>query len=175
MKAMLRAARPRTLELDSTAAMALAHAFYQRRRVALYGLAYTDADEAFELLLGPAGVGDSDPRLRAIAVRSLAVLGRPGSVQAVLARLDDGSAEVRWTAASVLGRLDNRAAVEPLRKRLGDAVAEVRKQAALALGYLGDRQAEADLERVANTDQSAKVREAAKFAVLLLGAAKLPD
>lgn len=170
LEALLRAARPRTLALDSTAAVALAQAFYLRRRAALYGLAYTGSDEAFEILLGPAGVGDSDPRLRAVAVRSLAVLERPGSVQAVLARLDDDSAEVRWTAAGVLGRLGDRAAVDPLRTGLGDGVAEVRKQAALALGYLGGRQAEADLERAANTDESAKVREAAKFALLLLKA-----
>ncbi len=171
LEVLLRAARPRTLALDSTAAMALSQAFYLRRRVALYGLAYTDADDAFALLLGPAGVGDSDPRLRAIAVRSLAVLERPGSVKAVLAQLDDDSAEVRWTAASVLGRLGDRAALDPLRAGLRDKVAEVRKQAALALGYLGGRQAEADLERAANTDESAKVREAAKFALLLLRAA----
>ncbi|RMD63298.1 MAG: hypothetical protein D6826_05345, partial [Alphaproteobacteria bacterium] len=166
--ALVQAARARPLARDSAAGLRLAQAIFERRRIALYGLGYTGAAEAFTVVRGDDGLGDPDPRLRAVAVRSLGVLGMAGAVDLAVARLRDPSAEVRWTAASVLGRLADRAAVAPLSAALGDPVAEVRRQAALGLGYLGDERARAALEAAAAGDADDAVRAAAAYALTLL-------
>lgn len=165
---MLRAAAPVALPRDSAAALKLADGVYQVRRRALYGLGYTGSAEAHELLSGPAGLGDPDPRLRAVALRALGVLGRNGTTAILLSRLDDNAAEVRWTAASVLGRLDDPAAAPALVEGLDDPVAEVRKQAALALGYLVAKQALTPLRALAVEDPATSVRAAAAYAAGLL-------
>lgn len=169
---MLAMAGPVDLPRDSAMALKLADGVYQIRRRALFGLGYTGAADAHAALSGPAGLGDPDPRLRAVALRALGVLGRNGTTALLLPHLDDDAAEARWTAASVLGRLDDKAAVPALIARLGDPVAEVRKQAALALGYLGDAQALAPLQALATDDPAASVREAAAYAADLLSDAQ---
>ena len=166
--ALLDGAAPQPLRRDSQAALKLAEQLYERRRVALYGLGYSRAGEAELLLAGPAGLGDSDPRLRATAVRSLAVLGRPGAAARLLPHLEDEAPEVRWTAAMALGRLGDRRAVEPLLRRLTDEHGEVRRQAAFGLGYLGDSGAWQAVAKLANGDPEATVRAAASYAADLL-------
>ncbi len=168
LEAFLVAAPPIAVDTDSAAGLAIASAFYHARRQALYGLGYTDAPAAAALLAGPAGLGDPDFRLRAVAVRSLGVLGRKDAAQQVRPFLRDSVAEVRWTAATVLGRLGDGGSVPPLIDRLSDGTTEVRRQAALALGYIGDHRARAGLERLAGGDANAVVREAAAYALTLL-------
>jgi len=169
LEAFRAAAHPRRdLPRDSAAALRIAEGFYRVRRAALYGLGYTGAEAAVDLLLGEAGVQDPDPRLRALAVRALGVLGFERGLPAVVGALEDPAAEVRWTAASVLGRTGAPGAVEPLLRRLEDAHAQVRRQAALSLGYLGAARARAALQRLAREDPSAEVREAAAYGAALL-------
>ncbi|MFQ6023314.1 MAG: HEAT repeat domain-containing protein [Acidiferrobacterales bacterium] len=168
LPALLQAARPREIPRDSATALKLADGFYRQRRIAFYGLGYTGSREAAAVLAGPAGLGDADFRLRAVAARSLGVLGFADTTDKLLGSLADPVAEVRWTTASVLGRLGDDKAVEPLRQLLSDTTAEVRKQAALSLGYLGEVRALETLRRVARHDEIAAVREAAAHSVHLL-------
>ena len=138
------------------------------RRRALYGLGYTKSTAASELLTGAAGIGDPDFRLRAVAARSLGVLGGHANAHAVAPLLSDASAEVRWTTAEVLGRLGHKGNEAKLAATLGDLVGEVRRQAALALGYLGASEARPKLAERAKTDTDGRVRAAAAYALSLM-------
>jgi HEAT repeat protein len=168
VQALLHAARPCSIPRDSATALKIAEGFYRQRRAALYGLGYTHSQKAASFLTGEAGIGDSDFRLRAVAVRSIGVLGFPDAADNVLVCLNDPVAEVRWTAASVLGRLGNRKAVAPLMERLSDTNSEVRRQAALSLGYLGDHLAYEELSRLAMEDLNENVQTAAAYSLRLL-------
>lgn len=167
-QALMAAAAPRELPKDSALGLRLAEAFYRQRRVALYGLAYTGIREAADLLTGDAGLGSPDNRLRAVAVRSLAVLGFADAAKTLLPLLSDNSAEIRWTAAAMLGLLKAKDAVAPLRGLLTDGNGEVRKQAVLSLAYLDAVEAGTAIARLAQEDASEKVRLAATYAVQLL-------
>ncbi len=169
LQALLHAARPRSVPRDSAAALKLAKNFYRQRRAALNGLGYSRSREAAAFLAGRQGIGDPDFRLRAVAVRSLGVLGFSDTSEKVIFSLDDPVAEVRWTAALVLGRLGVLNAVKPLMKRLSDINSEVRKQSALSLGYLADRRAYDELSRLATDDENKNVRIAAAYSLQLLG------
>ena len=158
--------RPR----DSQTALRIAEAFYERRRMALHGLGYSASGEAAEVLEGPSGIGHPDPRLRAVAVRSIAVLGETDAADTLLPVLRDPVSEVRWTAAMALGRLGHADAVGPLTTALADEFGEVRRQAALALGYIGDSRAVLPLAQLAINEPVASVREAALYAMDLLNA-----
>ena len=168
IEAMLVAAARKDVGSGSAAALALSEALYQVRRRALYGLGYTKSPAAAELLRGSAGVKDSDFRLRAVALRSLGVLGGHANAHAVAHYLTDASAEVRWTAAEVLGRLGHKDDGPALAEALEDPVGEVRRQAALALGYLGVADARPALIGRAEGDADPRVRAAAAYAVSLL-------
>jgi HEAT repeat protein len=167
LAALLYAARSRNVARNSAVALKIAEGFYRQRRAALNGLGYTGSPKAAVFLAGPAGVGDADFRLRAVAVRSLGVLGFPDAVEEVLVALNDPVAEVRWTAASVIGRLGDAKAVGPLIERLSDINSEVRRQAALSLGYLGDRRAYGELVRLAREDKSKNVQAASAYSLQL--------
>ena len=169
--AFLDGARSPPIPRDSQTALRIAEGFYERRRMALHGLGYSASKEAAEVLGGPDGIGHPDPRLRAVAVRSLAVLGAPGAADTLLPALRDPVPEVRWTAAMALGRLGHAGAVGPLVDRLADEFGEVRRQAALALGYLGAAEARLPLARLAIDERVASVREAALYAMDLLDSA----
>ncbi len=173
-QALLEAAAPREIARDTTAGVQVAAAFYRLRRVALHGLGYAQAPEreaARALLLGPAGIGDADARLRAVAVRSLGVLAAPGAADRIRPLLGgDPSAEVRLTAARVLGLLQDRESAAALAAALADRHALVRKEAALALGYLREPAARAQLEALAAGDPAPPVRDAAAYALSLLPA-----
>jgi HEAT repeat protein len=168
MEALLRAARPREFPRDSAVALKIAEGIYRQRRIALNGLGYTGSQEAAVFLAGPGGLRDPDFRLRAVAVRSLGILGFSEMVEKLLYLLGDPVAEVRWSAALVLGRLGDRKAVSPLMERLSDTNAEVRKQAALSLGYLGDRRAYEALTLLARDEESETVQAAAAYGARLL-------
>ena len=178
-QALLEAAEPRPVSRSSTAALEIAAALYQRRRIALHGLGYAEVAEreaAQALLLGPAGIGDPDPRLRAVAVRSLGVLGTPGVADRIRPLLgDDPSADVRMTAARVLGLLQDSVSAGGLLAALADPHALVRKEAALALGYLREPSARAKLEALAAGDPAEAVREAAAYALTLLSSSRAHD
>ena len=171
-EALLEAAAPRDVSRNSTAELKVATAVYRLRRIALHGLGYAQGSEreaAQALLLGPAGIGDPDARLRAVAVRSLGVLGAPGAAERIRPLLGtDPSVEVRMTAARVLGLLHDRDSAGALLQALSDPHALVRKEAALALGYLKEPAARAPLEALAAGDRAEPVREAAAYALTLL-------
>ena len=169
--AFIDGARSPEIARDSQTALKIAEAFYERRRMALHGLGYSASEEAVAVLEGGDGIGHPDPRLRAVAVRSLAVLGAPGAADHLLPALRDPVPEVRWTAAMALGRLAHAGAVDPLIEALGDAFGEVRRQAALALGYIGAAQANLPLAQLAINEPVASVREAALYAMDLLDSA----
>ena len=169
--ALVDGARSPDIPGGSQIALGIAEGFYERRRMALHGLGYSESREAFGLLAGPDGLGHPDPRLRATAVRSLAVLGAPESAETLVPTLRDPVPEVRWTAAMALGRLGHSGASGPLADLLADEFGEVRRQAALALGYLGAAQARLALAQLAINEPVASVREAALHALDLLEAA----
>jgi HEAT repeat protein len=168
VEALLSAAEPSRVSLESAEALALAEGIFEVRRAALVGLGFTRSRRAAAFLAGPRGAGDPDFRLRGAAVRSLGVLGFPDAVTRATAALADPAADVRTVAAVVLGRLRQRTAVAPLLRRLSDRDGEVRRQAALSLGYLGDAQALDRLRAVARDDRHEGVREAAAVAASLL-------
>jgi len=168
LQAMLLAAGPKESGTASATALAISEGLYKVRRRALYGLGYTKSKSASELLRGPSGVGDIDFRLRAVAVRSLGILGGHDNAHSVAHLLSDDSAEVRWTAAEVLGHIGHGDDARQLSIMLSDPVAEVRRQAALALGYLGAADAKAALSARAKSDSDARVRAAAAYALRLL-------
>ena len=169
-EAFLDGARAPEIPRDSQTALRVAEAFYERQRLALYGLGYSHSPNAERLLAGNGGIGHRDPRLRAVAVRSLAVHGGSEIAAALMPMLGDPVPEVRWTAASALGRIADPDAVFPLRIALTDAFGEVRRQAALSLGYLGRETAREALLELATRDPVAAVREAAAYAAGLLDA-----
>lgn len=162
------AAWPRPLPADSSEALALNDAVYLARRVALRGLGYV-GDLRARVVLEVIGLEDPDPRLRAVAVRAIAVAGGEGAAASLLPSLEDANADVRASAAQALGRLGDAAAVEPLIARLSDSVAEVRRQSLLALAYLGDARGLQPARERAAEDDSRIVRAAAAYAVDLLG------
>ena len=169
--AFLDGARSPEVPRDSQAALRVAEGFYERRRIALHGLGYSVSRDAAPLLRGSGGIGHPDPRLRAVAVHSLAVLGEAGVAADLTPMLRDPVPEVRWTTARALGRSGDPAAVEPLLALLTDEYGEVRRQAALALGYLGALRARGPLLRLADQDPVETVRAAAAYAAGLPGGA----
>jgi len=168
LPAMMLSAVPKDAGTGSATALAVSESLYKVRRRALYGLGYTKSQPASELLRGPSGIGDPDFRLRAVALRSLGVLGGHDNAHGVARLLTDDSAEVRWTAAEVLGRIGHGNDADRLLKTLADPVAEVRRQSALALGYLGAGNARPALSRRATTDPDTNVRAAAAYALRLI-------
>lgn len=164
---LLDAAGRRDFPRDSSLALRLTEGVYELRRAAIHGLGYSESSEAARFIAAEP-LEDRDFRLRAAAVRALGVLGQADVVAALIPRLGDETAEVRWETAFVLGRLGDQGAVRPLLGRLSDDHPEVRTQALLSLGYLGAAAAAAAIEAVAADDAEAKVREAARAALAML-------
>ena len=166
--AFLDGVRAPEIPRDSQTALRIAEGFYERQRIALHGLGYCHSPEAGRLLAGTDGIGHPDPRLRAVAARSLAVHGGSKVAATLIPMLRDPVPEVRWTAANALGRVADSAAISPLVARLQDEYGEVRRQAALSLGYLGAGTACEALLELASGDPVVAVREAAAYAASLL-------
>jgi len=164
---LLDAALRRDFPPDSAVALRLNEGVYELRRAAIHGLGYSESPRAARFIAaGP--LEDGDFRLRAAAVRALGVLGRADVVRALIPRLRDAKAEVRWEAAFVLGRLGDASAAQPLQERLSDDHPEVRRQALLGLGYLGAAAAEQAIVALAAGDPEAKVRAAAQATLAML-------
>ncbi len=144
---------------------ALSNALYQMRRIAVFGLGYTDSEDAFAVLTGNQGAGSRDKRLRALSARSLGVLEHEGSVTALIQLLEDEAAEVRWAAADALGRLPSSGQIAPLIGRLSDRDGRVRTLSAGALGLLGAEDAVVALNEIAANDTSESARKAAALAL----------
>ena len=141
--------------------------------LALGGLPYTvwaipSHQMSKPCFLGWMGLRHHDFRIRAVAARSLAVLGRPDSITALIKVLSDESAEVRWTAALGLGRLRAVTAVPSLVALLSDRNAKVREEASLSLGYIGDSRAREALTQLSKNDSDTRVRAAAALSLELL-------
>jgi HEAT repeat protein len=168
LAAFLDGAQPRIFDRGSATGLKLASKAYELRRLAVVALGYTRSASASDPLRAIAASG-SDPRLRAAAVRSLGVLGRPGSFAAASKALADSHPEVRWNAAVVLGRLGRAEALPALIGALEDPHAQVRLQSAASLGLLGDPRAAAALEALRRRERNEKVKETARQALLLLG------
>ncbi len=167
-EAMIATATLPEIDAASTPLLVVKTELFESRRIALHGLGSAKTAAATEVLRGPAGVGEADYRLRAIAVRSLAIAGEPEAAAQIAPYLDDQAAEVRWMAALSLGRLGDRAAAAALGGGLDDENARVRREATLALGYLGDSSQREQLVALAEGDPSRQVREAASYALHLI-------
>lgn len=169
LDAFLDGARPRPFPRDSSLGLQFGESVYELRRLAIVGLGYTDSDAAAAFVAnGP--LGDRDARLRAAAVRALGVLGRPGALDAIAPYLEDENGDVRSVATAVAGRLGDGRAVALLLRRFADSHPEVRRQAALGLGYLEARDVRDRVAALARDDANAKVREAARQTLHVLGA-----
>ena len=116
---------------------------------------------------------DDDPGLRKTAAFALGEMGYRESAEPLRRLLEDPVADVRWNAALALARLEDRAAIPVLRRMLDRALVgqvpeirpdqqeEVMVSAVRALHAL-DREASRELfERLAKSDPSLKVRQAA--------------
>lgn len=171
---LLRAAALTPVAVRNTTDAALASAVYRLRRSALYGLGYVSgsayAPRAIKSLARASR--DAEPRLRAVAVRSLGVLGATETLTGLASLLGDPSPEVRWTAAEVFGLAGVSAATPALIKALDDSHALVRRAAAEALGYLArssqggaDGTANDALRRLVKSDSDERVRQAAALAL----------
>jgi len=155
-------------EPSNLAALRIRSAVYEVRRRGLYGMGYVQENrDVIDMLSGSTGLGDPDARIRAVAVRSLGVIGAHEVEDNLIAALTDPSSEVRWTAAEVLGLLHAHQAVDDLVLALDDADPLVRIAAANALGYIRDHRAAPGLSRAAEDDDP-RVREAAAIASSLL-------
>ena len=168
LPALLAAVRPIEVERSSVAALEIAGAVHERRRVALYGLGYTGSKQAADVLAGHYGLRDEDARLRATAARSIAVLDFDDAPDILIDHLDDKSPEVRMTIAGVLGALGKRRAVRPLIALLEDTSSDVRREAARSLGYLGDDKARVPLRDLLTLETTESVRGIVKHSLELL-------
>ncbi len=162
----LQAAAVKSVPRSSSAALKIAQQLYQIRWQAIYGLGYTGAEQAAEIVA--TALKDPDPRIRAVALRSLGVLGNAKYHDSIVAMLNDRSAEVRWMAARVLGRSGVESASETLIRSLADTNAQVRLESALALGYLNAAAAKMKLSELASKDPDSRVQEAALYAASLI-------
>lgn len=164
----VRLARKRAIPRNSATALAVATAHYQLRRRAIYALGYTKSSLAGQLLVSQHALSDEDFRLRAVAVRSLGVLGNRKYGEAIATALNDPRAEVRWVAAQVLGHGGFTQLLAKLRPSLNDAHSEVRRQTALALAHLEDHDSAPLLRELAKNDVNEQVRRAADLSLTIL-------
>jgi len=159
-------AEPFEMSRRSPTQLKIAEGFYQARWQALYGLGYTQSQQAESILA--AALLEPDARIRAVAVRSLGVLRTKTYLANVAEKLNDPSAEVRWTAARVLGRSAETGFEQALINSLQDKSALVRRESALSLGYLKAEKALVLLVELSANDPDNRVREAAAYATSLI-------
>ena len=117
---------------------------------------------------------DADKDVRKTAYFTLGELGSPGSLPELVDGLSDDVAEVRWNAAISLTRFNDRRAVPVLREMLDrtrlnqvkemreDQKEDVMMMAMAPYARLAGPDSRADLQRLAATDPSLRVRAAAK-------------
>jgi len=119
---------------------------------------------------------DDDKDVRKTAAFALGQIGDPGAAPALAAQLEDPAPDVRYNAAVALARFGDKRAVNTLhdmldRQRLGAAkMREDQAEDAMIMAMepyarLGGAEAVSNLQRVANSDPSLRVRDAAKQAL----------
>jgi HEAT repeat protein len=112
-------------------------------------------------------VQDSDPAIRAGAVRVLGLAGKPGAIPTLTTATKDSDQDVRRAAVAALGTIKDPAAVPPLIDALKDSYWFVRSDAAAALGSEGDpRAVKPLLDLVADSDST--VESSAENALVIL-------
>jgi hypothetical protein len=121
-----------------------------------------------------------DPRVRAIAVTVLGLVGDSGDADLALTAIADPSPDVRAAAARALARIGTSAAEPALRTALDDGAHFVRAEAAAALGTIHARPAVPRLLQIARTDRFRPARAAAQALAeidpaTLVAAAARPD
>lgn len=124
---------------------------------------------------------DDDKDVRGTAYYTLGATGDAGAVPALVNGLQDQVADVRWNAAVALARFGDKRALGPLQEMLDrtrlDRVAGMREDqkedtmimAMSPYARLAGRDAAADLQRIAASDASLRVRAAAKQALAQIG------
>jgi HEAT repeat protein len=124
---------------------------------------------------------DDDKDVRATAYYTLGAIGDASAVPALVKGLQEEAPDVRWNAAIGLARLGDKRALAPLREILDrsrlNRVATMREDqkedamivAMSAYATLAGRDAAPDLQRIASSDPSLRVRAAAKQAVAQIG------
>jgi len=120
---------------------------------------------------------ETDKDVRKTAYFTLGEIGNPYGVPALVDGLSDDVAEVRWNAAISLSRFNDRRAEPVLREMLDrsrlnqvrdmreDQKEDVMVMAMAPYVRLGGAEARDDLQRIAATDSSLRVRAAAKSAL----------
>ncbi|HEX5617044.1 MAG TPA: HEAT repeat domain-containing protein [Solirubrobacteraceae bacterium] len=103
-----------------------------------------------------------NPRVRAVAVTVLGLVGDSGDADLALAALSDPIADVRAAAARALARIGMSAAEPALRTALDDDAPVVRAEAAAAMGAIHAKQAVPRLLHIARTDRFRPARAAAQ-------------
>src|SRR5437867_7637944 len=119
---------------------------------------------------------DPDKDVRKTAYFTLGEIGDPAAVPALFSGISDEVPEVRWNAAISLSRFNDKRAIPVLREMLDRSrlnevrdMREDQKEDVMIMAMqpyvrLAGADARADLERVATTDPSLRVRAAAKSA-----------
>jgi HEAT repeat protein len=114
-------------------------------------------------------VKDSDPTVRAGAIRVLGLAGKPSAIPTLTDATKDADQDVRRAAAAALGTIKDPSVVPPLIDALKDSYWFVRSDAASALGSEGDpRAVQPLLDVVADSDST--VESSAENALALLAA-----
>ncbi|MGA8808539.1 MAG: HEAT repeat domain-containing protein [Thermoanaerobaculia bacterium] len=127
-------------------------------------------------------VTDEDKDVRATAYYTLGAIGDPSAVPVLAAGLEEQAPDVRWNAAIALARLGDPRALGTLRELLDRSrlngvtgMREDQKEDAMivamsAYAKLAGKGAAPDLQRIASSDPSLRVRAAAKQALAQIGA-----
>lgn len=122
-------------------------------------------------------LSDDDKDVRATAYYTLGAIGDPSVVPYLINGLQEEAPDVRWNATIALARLGDQRALVPLREILDrsrlNRVATMREDqkedamivAMSAYARLAGRNAVPDLQRIATSDPSLRVRAAAKQAL----------
>ncbi|HEX6185658.1 MAG TPA: HEAT repeat domain-containing protein [Pyrinomonadaceae bacterium] len=109
---------------------------------------------------------DNELRVRAAAVAALGKIGGDKVVEPLLSAINDHDSSVRRSAAEALGKVEDEVLLEGLVRALGNGNEFVRRRAAEVVGYYVEPgRARWELERLAEDDPAAEIREAAKVAL----------
>jgi HEAT repeat protein len=121
--------------------------------------------------------GNQDKDIRKTAFYALGAIGDPRAVPVLVSGLDDEVPDVRWNAAVALARFGDRRAIPRLREMLDRArlarvkdMREDQQEDAMIVAMttyvrLAGREALPDLQRIASSDPSLRVRAAAQEAI----------
>ena len=149
----------------------LDHPISEQRIYALMALGSTGQPSAVEPVAG--ALDDPDPGIRKTAAYALGQLGQASGIPPLRARLDDSVADVRWNSAVALARLGDDSGVTVLGRmldrertgRVADITPEQQEEAMIsairALAVVAPLESSELFDRLAGSDPSLKVRQAA--------------